>query len=133
MKQKSSNGLRGRGSRGRPSQATAQDGLVALCEEWVALLRRRRASPARVRKAAARLRALAREVRAGKQAAPSDEELREIAGVLASISPSAQRNSEGEDEAAIARRGLLAWTESAAPEDWSAYYPPSLRKVRKAQ
>lgn len=32
-----------------------------------------------------------------------------------------------EDEARVGRRGLSAWTESTRGEDWSMYYPESLR------
>jgi len=31
------------------------------------------------------------------------------------------------DDAAAGERGLRAWTASAVEEDWSAYYPDSLR------
>jgi hypothetical protein len=31
------------------------------------------------------------------------------------------------DDAATGLRGLRAWTESVAAEDWSAHYPDSLR------
>lgn len=131
MRRKRINGTRGDVTRVDPSRADANDGMVALCEEWVALLRRRRATPSRIRRAAAGLRSLARDVRAGKRTTPSDYELREIAGVLASVSPRSGRESTSEDEAALARRGLLAWTESPGAEDWSAYYPTRLRKGRK--
>lgn len=117
---------------GRP-KASATVGMITLCEEWVELLRRRRETPARIRKAAARLRALARDVRAGKRSVPGDLELREIAAVLAELSPASGRPSTEEDDAAIAHRGLQAWTESAAAEDWSAFYPPKLRRTRRAQ
>ena len=30
-------------------------------------------------------------------------------------------------EAAVGERGLASWTESVGHEDWSAYYPDSLR------
>lgn len=134
MRRKASIGTRTDTKRARsPRAADGKDGLAALCEEWIALLRRRRASPARIRKAATRLRALARDVRASKRPIPSEEELREIAAVLAEISPRGKQASVGEDDAAVAHRGLLAWTESAKSDDWSMFYPPSLRKVRKAQ
>lgn len=32
-----------------------------------------------------------------------------------------------EDDAAAGLRGLQAWTESASGEDWSEYYPDTLR------
>lgn len=32
-----------------------------------------------------------------------------------------------DDEASVGRRGLAAWTESVQAEDWSMYYPDSLR------
>lgn len=33
----------------------------------------------------------------------------------------------GADEVAIGKRGLAAWTESAPGEDWSPFYPDTLR------
>ena len=38
---------------------------------------------------------------------------------------------EPTDEIAVGERGLAAWTDSTRSEDWSQFYPPSLRK-RKA-
>jgi hypothetical protein len=38
------------------------------------------------------------------------------------------RDETSEDEAAIGRRGLAAWTDSAQSEDWSSFYPASLRR-----
>lgn len=32
-----------------------------------------------------------------------------------------------DDEIAVGQRGLAAWTESTRSEDWSKYYPDSLR------
>lgn len=41
---------------------------------------------------------------------------------------SAQTFGDGaDDEAAVGRRGLAAWTESAHGEDWSTFYPDTLR------
>jgi hypothetical protein len=40
----------------------------------------------------------------------------------------AQAYSEGaDDEAAVGKRGLAAWTESTRGEDWSMFYPQALR------
>ena len=32
-----------------------------------------------------------------------------------------------DDEAAVGKRGLVAWTESTQGEDWSMFYPDTLR------
>lgn len=41
---------------------------------------------------------------------------------------SAQTFGEGaDDEAAVGERGLAAWTESTQGEDWSTFYPATLR------
>jgi hypothetical protein len=41
---------------------------------------------------------------------------------------SAQAFGHGvDDEAAVGKRGLAAWTESTQAEDWSMFYPDALR------
>lgn len=35
-----------------------------------------------------------------------------------------------EEERSAGDRGLESWTQSAHEEDWSAFYPPSLRQKR---
>jgi hypothetical protein len=37
------------------------------------------------------------------------------------------RDRDEDDEIALGRRGLAAWTESAQGEDWSGFYPDSLK------
>ena len=37
-----------------------------------------------------------------------------------------------DDEAAVGKRGLTAWTESTQDEDWSMFYPDTLRNGWKA-
>jgi hypothetical protein len=39
----------------------------------------------------------------------------------------------GDDEAAVGKRGLATWTESTQDEDWSMYYPDTLRNGGRAR
>ena len=55
----------------------------------------------------------------------SAEERLDLLAVLHEQTPAAL--DEELDGAAIGRRGLAAWTESARGEDWSAFYPDTLR------
>ena len=38
----------------------------------------------------------------------------------------------GDDEAGAGKRGLVAWTESTQDEDWSMFYPDTLRNGGRA-
>ncbi|MCK4660481.1 MAG: hypothetical protein KAV82_13245 [Phycisphaerae bacterium] len=53
----------------------------------------------------------------------------ELAGLLAALLEQSTRDSEVEETLA-GQRGLAAWTESARREDWSEFYPDSLRNGR---
>ncbi|MBI3836137.1 MAG: hypothetical protein HY287_17585 [Planctomycetes bacterium] len=50
----------------------------------------------------------------------------ELEDLLRELSAYALDN-RADDEADVGKRGLNAWTESTKGEDWSAYYPDSLR------
>ena len=50
----------------------------------------------------------------------------ELAKLLDKLLEQSTRESEVEETLA-GRRGLAAWTESARREDWSEFYPDSLR------
>ncbi len=38
-----------------------------------------------------------------------------------------------DDEAAVGKRGLATWTESTQAEDWSMFYPDTLRNGRRGR
>lgn len=38
-----------------------------------------------------------------------------------------------DDEAAVGSRGHMAWSESTQDEDWSMFYPDTLRNGRRAR
>ena len=56
----------------------------------------------------------------------SADELAQLLAALLAESASA----DDADEAGAGQRGLAAWTESTRDEDWSAFYPESLRNGR---
>jgi hypothetical protein len=53
----------------------------------------------------------------------------ELSQLLAALLAENARASDA-DEAAAGQRGLASWTESTREEDWSAFYPESLRNGR---
>ena len=54
----------------------------------------------------------------------SEVEQSELIRVLVSRAPSEEADCE---DSSVAQRGLASWTESTRGEDWSGFFPESLR------
>lgn len=57
----------------------------------------------------------------------TDEERVRLAGLLLQNQEPAE---EEQDEIESGKRGLQSWSDSARDDDWSDFYPPSLRHKR---